>query len=150
MKLWSRNANYTLLVIPTEYVTENGRRRTVRGLRAEFAENMFDSHEAQKKYRWTEEERRLVEEALIDNPDFGVRYHPLDDDPTPVIEKARKTSANDGMCEVTFMTPEGAVRCSNKSKGGSPYCNAHQTIAAKLGDVEETTDAEEPAPVGGE
>lgn len=140
MRFFSKMRQYTLVVIPTDFVIESGRRRTERGLRAEFVEHTLDTERAQYQNRWTDAQREEIERELLSNEDFGRAYWLDESDAASPVMTAPSAPAEEGMCQVTFMTPEGAVRCANKAKSGSSYCAAHQTVAAKVG-----TPAEEPA-----
>lgn len=139
MRFFSKMRQYVLVVIPTDYVIESGRRRTQRGLRAEFVEHTLDTERLQHQNRWSDAQRQEIERELLTNDDFGRAYWVDESDPASPVMTATPSRTEEGMCQVTFMTPEGAVRCANKAKSGSSYCAAHQTVAAKVG-----TPAEEP------
>jgi hypothetical protein len=57
-------------VDPTYYELSGPHRNKVQGLHANFRNHMFDSADAQKQERWTDEQRERVETYLLEHEDF--------------------------------------------------------------------------------
>ena len=144
MKFVSPHRNYCLVVVPSDFeYTPRGARRSVQGLRVEFENGVFDTDEAARRKGWSDDDKQVVEESLLQNGDFGRRggFYLVGDDIESIgppyagradIDTDDALASLDLMCQVVFQTPEGAVPCGNKAKQGSDYCGTHQRVAEKV------------------
>jgi hypothetical protein len=152
MRFLSSLAAPIYVIVPTDFgYMPGGTRRVVRGLRAEFKGHMFDTERAQKGLRWSDDERKLVEQSLLEHEDFergrimalrpgadpegrkprlyladGPDAARLDTDVTPAPEQKPR-------CIFLMATDEGAEQCSRPAKADGIYCAQHEKIAAKAG-----------------
>lgn len=141
----SPNGQRRMVVIPKDYEIVAGHKRLVRGLDAQFEDHSFDSRLAQKRNRWTDEQRLEVEQFLLESEDFGrpggiyladvpdFKPEPqVQADGSVVGEIDSRAHGSDDACIVTFATPFGAQRCVNKRLGDTMFCASHQAYKAEV------------------
>lgn len=134
MRLKSKYQTYRVTIRPGYTEVINGVPKTVRGIRAVFADHVFDSEKAQREYRWTDQERELVEQTLLECPDFEAgKISPLaetDEDFARYAEVVDDKANATARCIATFDTPEGAEVCGRKVEGDTDYCKEHAAVEA--------------------
>lgn len=139
MRFSARHGALRLVYIPREYEIIHGHRKLIRGMDAQFSDHMFDSVQAQKANRWSDDERRELEVYIMEHPDFGRGIYPVEGygyttgeaEGEVSIEPISEEHIQEGLCVVTFATPYGSQPCANRSRAGSEFCAVH----AKYGEA---------------
>lgn len=136
MKFRSSAKEAVIVVRPQEVYVEAGLRRVTRPLRAEFHDHLFDSVEAQKRYQWTDEERELVERAIMNNPRFmapnavlGFPRFYLHELETQPQAPATRPATSGLLCMWSVPDPSGdTVLCRQPVAEGQDYCEEHLNV----------------------
>ena len=122
-----QSAKYVIRAAYTK--VDNGVPIPVKGLRAQFANHIFDSVKAARDNYWTEEERNLVEQTILRHPDFDRGFiKPAEEsveDFARYAEMADKAANATARCIATFETPNGAEPCGRSVTGDTDYCLEH-------------------------
>lgn len=118
----------------------SGTRWFTRPLYAEFKQHKFDSEAAQRTYGWTDEERKKVEEHLLNNPDWGRSdgrgiFHDTTatviSSEKDLIEAAKQRgTVPERRCLFMQEVGEDTVQCDQKIPIDQPsdYCATHEAI----------------------
>jgi hypothetical protein len=129
-----KDAKYVIRASYREVV--NGMMVPHRGLRAEFTNHRFDSGKAQASLGWSDEERNLVEQYLIEHADFGVprgmslENHTIENlREAPVSIPALKVR-----CAAFYRDEETgeSVQCDRSPADSEDFCKEHmaEVVAA--------------------
>jgi len=112
----------------------SGRVTPVPGLSVNFRGRgrLWDSESAQKTNRWSDEERKQVEDYLLNHTDFG---HHLWLAPGQVAPEGYKTNATPEELRCShFVTEKGEIRqCKNPALVGEEFCGTHKPSLIKQG-----------------
>lgn len=129
-----RNAAY--IVRPTVRIIHPGYGVDLKpGLRAVFKgpNRLFDTEQAQREHRWSDEEREQVEKHLLKHPDYGNGLYlaPGQDLPTEYATVARvdKTRTR---CSHVELSGGDIVQCEEVSMVGSNKCATHREDAIRI------------------
>lgn len=122
-----RNATYTLR--PASRSIVNGIPQNNPALRAVFDNHRFDSGRVQKALGWTDEDRRLVEQYLMDHPDFGsprgmsIEAHTIES----LKDSPVRIPALQVRCAAFYRDAETgeSVQCERQPKDGEDFCVEH-------------------------
>lgn len=126
----AKRAKYVVSGHP-KYVEMRGPTPIVQpGLSARFFGNVCDTEKMQKELGWTDEERQIVEEYLLNHKDFnrpGGFY--LEVEPDAAAPKRDLTVTR---CLAFFRNEAGeSEQCPNQTLEESDYCAEHQPVAAE-------------------
>jgi hypothetical protein len=142
----SPHGHYRATIVAADYeIVRGNQRRRIPGLAAQFESGIFDSEKAQRELRWSDEDRKFVEDELMLLNDFGKPSGFYLADPgietpgtspesfEPDFDAISALAGEQGVCQVVFQTPEGAVPCGKKAVSESPYCRQHISLAERAG-----------------
>ena len=132
MKFWSASAKYRVTVPGQEdhfeYKGPGGaHREKVTGLHAQFEDHGFDSEAAQKRLKWSDETREVVEQALLNHSTLGTKYlRVLVEGELDGIDQ----TAIDAIATCLFrVTIDGEVEdCGRPALVGSDHCAKHSAL----------------------
>lgn len=115
-------------VVKPKYTVMNGPTPVaVSGLQARFFGHIFDSEKSQRELGWTNEERELVEEHLLNHRDFnrhGGFYLETDG-----VQAAPRSGVK--RCIAFFRNESGeSEQCPREPLDGSDYCDEHKAVMA--------------------
>lgn len=145
MRFQSKYENLVVTYKPkmTEYLRTGQRAGTTPGMRAEFGGNLhiFDSEVAQRRHRWTDEERIELEKFLIDRSAFNSDYTLAFDQLLPdylemwAVERDLSIGANfKRRCAKVWSEDDETInQCKNNVVPGTDLCAEHQPKAAQAG-----------------
>ncbi len=138
MKFMSKyeNAVYVFRPKTTVFNQKGERLMTDRGMRAEFngVYNLFDSEEAAKRYRWTDEERKELERYLVTHYDFGHGMYLAVGEEIPDYLQDVLPEVDPGQikrCMEIAVIDGEVVQCPNQVIAGIQYCKEHDPEAQK-------------------
>lgn len=141
----AKNAVVVVRAGDAELIPGTTRVRRIQPIRAEFKNFFFDSVAAQQKFRWTNEERELVEQSLIDHPDFQPpnprlgrpRFYLVEDEARPITQEQATAEVERAPvfgCVYSWVGSNGdSEMCPRKALEGSDFCEEHSAVAATLG-----------------
>jgi len=139
MKFMSKyeNAVYVFRPKTTVFNQKGERLMTDRGMRAEFngLYNMFDSEYAQKRLRWSDEERIELEKYLIQHDDFGNGMYLAVGEEVPeylrdVLPETDQSQFS-RCAEINVVNGE-VVQCPNQVIRGLQFCQEHDPEAQRI------------------
>jgi hypothetical protein len=121
-----------------DYVIKPSRPQLINGvqyppteaIRAEFKRHVFDSERAQAIHAWTDEVRELVEQRLLNHPDFG-RRRASQSGLANTLSVAKDHADYQGpdpssaTCIVVVPSADGAEQCGDAVVPGAVYCSKH-------------------------
>jgi hypothetical protein len=139
MKFMSKyeNAVYVFRPKTTVFNQKGERLMTDRGMRAEFngMYNLFDSEYAQKRLRWTDEERIELEKYLVQHDDFGHGMYLAVGQEIPDYLKEDLPELDQGQfarCMEIAIVDGEVVQCPNQVIQGIQFCKEHDPEAQKI------------------
>jgi len=139
MKFMSKyeNAVYVFRPKTTVFNQKGERMMTDRGMRAEFngMYNLFDSEYAQKRLRWTDEERIELEKYLVQHDDFGNGMYLAVGEEIPDYLKEVLPELDQGQfkrCMEIAIVDGEVVQCPNQVISGIQFCKEHDPEAQKI------------------
>lgn len=122
------NARYT--VSPTYYefhqLSTGAVKQKVEGVHVYFVEGMFDSHDGQKREKWSDETRELVENWLLNHEEYGIQFV-RDAAETEVVRPA----ATAAWCDFILIDEHGTQMCGQPVQEHG-RCSQHQSEEATV------------------
>lgn len=133
MKFMAKWDNTQYVVEPKDRVfLPGGKVNKIAGLRAEFTgrSHIFDSEVAAKSYRWSDKQKKQVEEYLVSHPDFGhaIYLAPGQEVPTYLQKAFKAVEPADAVfhrCGKIDLSGDTFVQCENEAILGKDFCEAH-------------------------
>jgi hypothetical protein len=118
--------SYEVIAADYEYNGPNLRnRKLVPGITARFSNHMYDTKEAQKVNKWSDETREMVEYYLLNHENFNTQW--LQTVPESEAESKAKEFTETGTCISRTVTDEGIVDCDQPAEEGEFYCKRHMS-----------------------
>lgn len=89
------------------------------GVHVNFVNGLFDSVEAQRREKWSDETREMVENWLLNHEEYGVNFV------RDASEQTIKPSATTGYCDFLLISENGTQMCGLPVTEGT-RCGQHQ------------------------
>ena len=152
-----RNAQYTYEPADREHLP-GGRIKRYPGILLKFSNHYFDTLDAQRKFKWTDAQRKDIEEYLQTHADFDrpwtggwgglflgeheqaqrLAEQRVQNGEAEETEEVTNPAVATAECIYTIELPDGAEKCSRPARTGSDFCNEHFRVLSlqKVADVQ--------------
>lgn len=128
----------TYVILPTTRIIYPGQGSVIQpGLKAAFKgrQRLWDSELAQKRNRWTDEQRRIVEDHLLSHKDYGKGLYLA---PGETLPEDRVSTVDDDAqapvrkCSFIKVVNGELDQCPTEAWIGSEFCQEHDPESIKI------------------
>lgn len=120
----SKYAAARFTIAPDDYEYHGHRRVLVRGLHAQFVDNRFDTEQAQRTEKWSDEQRKQVEEGLLASEDLNRTLSLID----PNFEIGPQIMPEVLTCLFDVTVDGNVESCGRPAISEDGYCQKHAAM----------------------